>query len=809
MRLDTNQPKAHVSVGAFKNTRQFTIDDSSKAFRLLTDNLYGNKVHSVVREICANALDGHYKKGNDDQPFYVTAPTEYNPFFEVRDYGTGMTYDEMQNVYPVLMKSTKEDTNNENGVFGLGCKIPLTVCDMFLVTSYHPTGNTEAVCFLHEGQPYLGVRDVTTEQVESGVHIKIPVQTDMIEQFREAIAHELQFCRNARIKWSENTDFKKWYCDELISIDLGPIKKVADRKTTSQLEQQYDDSPGFGSAYNNRTIVMGGIGRYKAPGGKMGNRFPQGFVVECDVGAFDVTLSREMVDDTPRTRQFFDQLPNYAFDCIKQFMAEHQHKPQTERISLVREIALLIEWIKINGDDKQSVNNVICQFLFPNADPQRIKISACDFQFEFLVNATPTAQPIRFVLTYGTDSVVAMPIIQLENIICGNPSHNRPRPIIIHNDRTPKREILNYLCADTDSTELDVVFVNDVENVDAIFHFLNTVFEDNLVDLSSNYKFLKEARTKTDQHAFDKKRLVNNVGFSSNKKEFVCVENDNSAIPDIEHGGVYIVQRNRNYYCSQQATEDMYACLTTSRVFSRVNTQNLNVVENVLWYMFGISNIRVFTTTQYHKLVDQGRIGQSSLINDQNIDRGNWYSLQEVMQYLVNHHYPIDCNWNDFVELNNLTNNPVTMFNTCLYDRYASFDTNYKGSILFGMFGVPRINKISPNSLYPHPYDILDPKCMELYHTLEQIDTQVFPKWKPLIDHIQTLAAKRLIAYNIGICLKEFCNVRWIARDQRLIDNQLQTQIDQVSDCDVAQLIGQLNVFVNKHHHRERDKKRK
>ena len=77
---------------------KFSIQQSSKMFKILSDSLYSDKVMAVIRELSCNANDSNIASGNKN-PFKVTLPTASNPTFMVRDYGTGLSKEDMENLY--------------------------------------------------------------------------------------------------------------------------------------------------------------------------------------------------------------------------------------------------------------------------------------------------------------------------------------------------------------------------------------------------------------------------------------------------------------------------------------------------------------------------------------------------------------------------------------------------------------------------------------------------------------------------------------------------------------------------------------
>ena len=68
----------------------YSIEATAKAFSILSDSLYSNKIKAVIRELSTNAYDAHIAAGNAETPFYINLPTALDSQFWVRDYGTGL-----------------------------------------------------------------------------------------------------------------------------------------------------------------------------------------------------------------------------------------------------------------------------------------------------------------------------------------------------------------------------------------------------------------------------------------------------------------------------------------------------------------------------------------------------------------------------------------------------------------------------------------------------------------------------------------------------------------------------------------------
>jgi len=128
----------------------FKIKASAKAFKILSSNLYSDKILAIVREIGCNALDAHIAAGNVDQPFDVQFPTIIDPHFSIKDYGTGMSHEQIMDLYTTYFQSTKTESDDYVGALGLGSKAPFSYADQFLVVSRVDGIRREYSAFLDE-----------------------------------------------------------------------------------------------------------------------------------------------------------------------------------------------------------------------------------------------------------------------------------------------------------------------------------------------------------------------------------------------------------------------------------------------------------------------------------------------------------------------------------------------------------------------------------------------------------------------------------------------------------------------------------
>ena len=113
----------------------FQIGDPILIMEILRKNMYSNPIKSICQEIMANARDAHVEVGNEEVPIKVTLPTKEEPVWICQDFGPGINPKRMIDVYSRFGCSTKRNTNNQVGGFGLGSKVIFAYTDSCLITT--------------------------------------------------------------------------------------------------------------------------------------------------------------------------------------------------------------------------------------------------------------------------------------------------------------------------------------------------------------------------------------------------------------------------------------------------------------------------------------------------------------------------------------------------------------------------------------------------------------------------------------------------------------------------------------------------
>ncbi len=157
--------------------------DQLMILNVLSNTLYTDKIAAVLREYGCNACDANVEAGKGDEPIEVRLPNRLEPTCAIRDYGFGMTEDQMRNTFCRLGRSTKRASNEFTGMLGIGSKAGFAYGDSFLVTSF--VGGTKTVynAFRDKGAPQLAKMHEAATDEPDGVEIKVPVRTADIAEF--------------------------------------------------------------------------------------------------------------------------------------------------------------------------------------------------------------------------------------------------------------------------------------------------------------------------------------------------------------------------------------------------------------------------------------------------------------------------------------------------------------------------------------------------------------------------------------------------------------------------------------------------
>lgn len=174
-------------------TKAFSINADSKAFMILADRVYTNKIKAVIREISCNANDSHVESGNS-APFDVHLPTYLESWFSVRDYGTGISHEQMMTLYSEVFTSTRNKSNDFTGSLGIGRISPYSICDSFTVISFFAgVKSTYSVYKDSSGIPNVALITQEESNEPNGLLVSVTVPASKRIEFELEAANVYQY----------------------------------------------------------------------------------------------------------------------------------------------------------------------------------------------------------------------------------------------------------------------------------------------------------------------------------------------------------------------------------------------------------------------------------------------------------------------------------------------------------------------------------------------------------------------------------------------------------------------------------------
>ena len=168
------------TIGSITNeeTEKFELNnDGGHLFAVLSE-LYSKPVESTIREISTNCMDAHIMNNCVDTPFIIKLPNPEKNLLTLcfRDFGPGLTHEQVRKIYKVYGVSTKTNDNNATGCLGLGSKSPFSITSTFYVKSYFNGKCSQYTCSMSNA----GIPDISKTPIvfdsdeENGLEVIIP-----------------------------------------------------------------------------------------------------------------------------------------------------------------------------------------------------------------------------------------------------------------------------------------------------------------------------------------------------------------------------------------------------------------------------------------------------------------------------------------------------------------------------------------------------------------------------------------------------------------------------------------------------------
>ena len=185
----------------------------------LLRNNYSDSIWATVREIIANAVDANEENGIGHGAV-VELPSKFKAEFAVRDYGKGLSHDEVFGLYSKYGKSTKRGSNTGIGGFGIGRFAPLSYTDSFVVESFcDGTLSTYSVFIDDSNDTKISLLNSEPTSEPNGIRIVVGVDPAHVDAFRDHIL-KLDFYGNLSLTEPKGKLLSVLYKDEY------PVKEI-------------------------------------------------------------------------------------------------------------------------------------------------------------------------------------------------------------------------------------------------------------------------------------------------------------------------------------------------------------------------------------------------------------------------------------------------------------------------------------------------------------------------------------------------------------------------------------------------------
>jgi hypothetical protein len=197
MKLKHNNRQYESTVTGKKVTMGFAKDAAAHLAELMSNSVYQDKYGSIVREVVSNAIDANKESGSTNKVIVnITekpALSDQVGYLSVQDFGPGISPERIENIFTQYFASTKRDTNEQIGGFGIGAKSPFAYTPVFeVITTVDGVKRTYLMEKSSAERTCTMISEVECNDTQSGTIVRIPIASSQDEyRFIKAIKDQL------------------------------------------------------------------------------------------------------------------------------------------------------------------------------------------------------------------------------------------------------------------------------------------------------------------------------------------------------------------------------------------------------------------------------------------------------------------------------------------------------------------------------------------------------------------------------------------------------------------------------------------
>lgn len=311
-------------VNNVKDAVSFDMEVNSMTFKLLS-GMYENPIDAIIREVICNSIDSHIEAGNEDREINVYLPNIANQKFVVEDFGVGMSHETVMEIFSKYSASTKRESNELIGGFGIGAKAPFAYKNSFQIESRYEGVKRVYLCFLNEKSvPHIKLlTENRVEDLENGVTFSLNLkETSHVYEFERKALDIVKYLE-ANIVVHKNGEILSYAQDLLddevfhystsksaISVLCGGVLYGIGRDNISKIEQAVQEELEL-----DRSINFG---------------FGMRIIVRCEIGEVLPLPTREALEVDEKTiNNISEKICNAFYEVYDEYLEEYKNDEYT------------------------------------------------------------------------------------------------------------------------------------------------------------------------------------------------------------------------------------------------------------------------------------------------------------------------------------------------------------------------------------------------------------------------------------------------------------------------------------------------
>jgi hypothetical protein len=389
-----------IDISSGIESKKFGFSANAQAFKVMSDELYKNKIRSIVRELSSNAYDSHVKAGTISIPFDVYVPNSFSPIFKIRDYGTGISEKDMYDIFGNYFCSTKNKNPLMIGGYGLGCKTPFSYTEQYMVTSYQSgIAKTYSVFFDKDGFPSIAKLSEVETSEKNGFEVSFSVYKDDFDEFSLEVANAFFFydvkpkvygVSIQTIDYDKEMFIKKGYA--FLDVDnVSILRKVQFNASSSRI-----------------FVVSGNIVYALEKSFGVSDDLMKYIVINADISDIDLSLSRESISYSNKTMAFIKEklefILNEICSPLKLIKDDFEKVVYCSNNLFFSRLSKVDKSLKVDFSELEKLTSNGISFAIPNSHIQ--SVFSRRHNYTYLNMSKSDLELRKFIHFNGSDAVI-------------------------------------------------------------------------------------------------------------------------------------------------------------------------------------------------------------------------------------------------------------------------------------------------------------------------------------------------------------------------------------------------------------------